>query len=57
MQTLAYEIFKVRYSIAPKITTAFYPQKSNYNLKNSTKWESRITKTILYDSETVSISE
>ena len=57
MQTLEYEIFKVRYSIAPKITTAFYPQKSNYNLKNSTKWESRITKTILYDSETVSISE
>ena len=37
LQTLAYEIFKVKNNMAPEILTEVFPQKeSNYSLRNRT---------------------
>ena len=45
LQTLAYEIFKVKNNLAPEILTEIFPQKeSNYSLKNSTALQGRSKK-------------
>ena len=54
MQTLAYEIFKVKNNMAPEILTEIFPQKeSNYSLRNSTTLQGRSIKTVMYGSETI----
>ena len=41
--------------MAPEILTEIFPQKeSNYNLRNSTKLQSRSIKTVIYGSEAIS---
>ena len=53
LQTLAYEIFKVKKNMAPE--TVIFPQKeSNYSLRNSTTLQGRSIKTVMYGSETIS---
>ena len=55
LQTLAYEIFKVKNNMAPEILTEIFPQKeSNYSLRNSTALVGRSIKTAMYGSETIS---
>ena len=55
MQTLAYEIFKVKDNMTPNIMTEIFPHKeSNYNLRNSTVLQDRSIKTIMYGSKSVS---
>ena len=55
LQTLAYEIFKVKKNMAPEILTEIFPQKeSNYSLRNSTTLQGRSNKTVMYGSETIS---
>ena len=55
LQTLAYEIFKVRNNMVPEILTEIFPQKeSNYSLRNSTALQGRSIKTVMYGSETIS---
>ena len=55
LQTLAYEIFKVKNNMAPEILTEIFPQKeSNYSLRNSTTLQGRSNKTVMYGSETIS---
>ena len=55
LQTLAYEIFKVKNNMAPEILTEIFPQKeSNYRLRNSTALQGRSIKTVIYGSETIS---
>ena len=52
LQTLAYEIFKVKNNMAPEILTEIFPQKeSNYSLRNSTTLQGRSIKTVKYGSE------
>ena len=42
LQTLAYEIFKVKQNMAPEILTEIFPQKeSSYSLRNSTTLQGR----------------
>ena len=54
MQTLAYEIFKVKKNMAPEILTEIFPQKeSNYSLRNSTALQRSSIKTVRYGSETI----
>ena len=58
LQTLAYEIFKVKNNMAPEILTEIFPQKeSNYSLRNSTTLQGRSIKTVMYGSETISSLE
>ena len=55
MQTLAYEIFKVKNNMAPEILTEIFPQKeNNYSLINSTTLQGRSIKTVMYGSENIS---
>ena len=55
LQTLAYEIFKVKRNMAPEILAEIFPQKeSNYSLRNSTALQGRSIKTVMYGSETIS---
>ena len=55
LQTLAFEIFKVKLNMAPEILTEIFPQKeSNYSLRNSTTLQGRSNKTVMYGSETIS---
>ena len=55
LQTLAYEIFKVKNNMAPKILTEIFPQKeSNYSLRNSAAMQGRSIKTVMHGSETIS---
>ena len=55
LQTLTYEIFKVKNNMAPEILTEIFPQKeSNYDLRNSTALHGRSIKTVMYGSETIS---
>ena len=55
LQTLAYEIFKVKNNMAPEILTEIFPQKeSNYSLRNSTTLQGRSIKTVMYGSESIS---
>ena len=55
MQTLAYQIFKVKKNMAPEKLTEIFPQKeSNYSLRNSTTLQGRSIKTVMYVSETLS---
>ena len=45
LQTLAYEIFKVKNNMAPEILTEIFPQKeSNYSFRNSTALQGRSIK-------------
>ena len=54
LQTLAYEIFKVKDKMAPEIQTEIFPQKeSNYNIRNSTVLQGRNIKTVMHGSETI----
>ena len=54
LQTLAYEIFKVKKNMAPEILTEIFPQKeSNYSLRNSTALQGSSIKTVRYGSETI----
>ena len=55
LQTLAYEIFKVKNNMAPEILTEIFLQKeSNYSLRNSTALQGRSIKTVMYGSENIS---
>ena len=55
LQTLAYQIFKVKQNIAPEILREIFPEKeSNYSLRNSTALQVRSIKTVMYGSETMS---
>ena len=55
LQTLAYETFKVKNNMAPKILTEIFPQKeSNYSLRNSAAMQGRSIKTVMHGSETIS---
>ena len=55
LQTLAFEIFKVKKNMSPEILTEIFPQKeSNYSLKNSTTLQGRCIKTVMFGSETIS---
>ena len=55
LQTLAYEIFKVKQNMAPEILTEIFPQKeSSYSLRNSITLQGRSIKTVMYGSETIS---
>ena len=55
LQTLAYQIFKIKRNIAPKILTEIFPQKeSNYSLRNRTALQGGSIKTVMYGSETMS---
>ena len=54
LQTLAYEIFKVKSKMAREILTEIFPQKeSNYNIRNSTALQGRSTKAVMHGSETI----
>ena len=55
LQTLVYEIFKIKNNIAPEILTEMFPQKeSNYSLRNSAALQGRSIETVMYGSETIS---
>ena len=55
LQTLAYEIFKVKQNMTPEILTEIFPQKeSKYILRNSKTLQGRSIKTVMYGSETIS---
>ena len=55
LQTLAYDIFKVKKNVVPEILTEIFPQKeSNCSLRNSTTLQGRSIKTVMYGSETIS---
>ena len=55
LQTLAYEMLKVKKNMAPEILTEIFPQKeSNYSLRNSTALQGRSIKTAMYGLETIS---
>ena len=55
LQTLAYEIFKVKNNMAPEILTEIFPQKeSTYSLRNSTTLQGRSIKIVTYGSEPIS---
>ena len=51
VQTLAYEIFKVKQNVAPEILTEIFRQKeSSYSLRNSTTLQSRSIKPVMHGS-------
>ena len=55
LQSLAYELFKVKKNMASEILTEIFPQKeSNCSLRNSTTLQGRSIKTVMYGSETIS---
>ena len=55
LQTLSYEIFKIKNNMVPEILTEIFPHKeSSYSLRNRTVLQSRSIKTGMYDSETIS---
>ena len=55
LQTLPYEIFKVKNNMAPEILAEIFPQKeSNYSLRNSTALQGRSIKSVMFGSETIS---
>ena len=55
MQTLAYEIFKIKSNMTSRILTEIFPHKySNYNLRNGLALQVGSIKTVMYGSETVS---
>ena len=55
LQTLAYEILKVKSNMASEILTEIFPQKeSNYSLKNSTALQGRSIITVMYGFELIS---
>ena len=55
LQSLAYEISKVKNNMALEILTGIFPQtESNYSLRNSTALQGRSIKTVMYGSETIS---
>ena len=48
LQTLAYEIFKVKNNMMPEILTEMFPQKeSNFSLRNSTALQARSIKNVI----------
>ena len=54
LQTLAYEIFKVKNNMAPEILTEIFPQKeNNYSLRNRATLQGRSIKTVMYGSEAI----
>ena len=58
LQTLTYEMFKVKKNMASEILTEIFPQEeSNYSLRNSTTLQGRSIKTVMYGSETISSLE
>ena len=55
LQTLVYEILKVKKNMAPELSTEIFPKKeSNYSLRSSTTLQGRSIKTVMYGSETIS---
>ena len=55
LQTLAYEIFKLKNNMAPEILTEIFPQReSTYSLRNSTTLRGRSIKIVTYGSKTIS---
>ena len=55
LQTIAFEIFKAKNNMVPKILLEIFPQKEiNYSLRNSTTLQGRSIKTVRYASETLS---
>ena len=51
LQTLGYEIFKVKNNMTPEIVTEIFPQKeNNYSLRNSTALRGRSIKTVMHGS-------
>ena len=55
LQTLAYEIFKVKQNTAPEILTEILSQKErSYSLRDSTTLQGRSIKTVMCGSETIS---
>ena len=55
MQTLAYEILKVKNNMATEILTEIFLQKeSNYSLRNGTALQGKSIITVMYGSETMS---
>ena len=55
LQTLAYEIFKVKQNMVPEILTEIFPQEeSSYSLRNSTMLQDRGIKSVMYGSEIIS---
>ena len=55
LQTLRYEIFKVKNNMATEILTELFPKReSNYSLRNSTTLHGTSIKTVMYGSETIS---
>ena len=51
LQTLGYEIFKVKNNMTPEIVTEIFPQKeNNYSLRNSTALRVRSIKTVMHGS-------
>ena len=55
LQTLAYEIFKIKKNLVTEVLTEIFPQKeSNYSLRNSTALQGRSIKIVMYGSETIS---
>ena len=51
LQTLGYEIFKVKNNMTPEIVTEIFPQKeNNYSLRNSTALRVRGIKTVMHGS-------
>ena len=54
LQTLVYEIFKVKSNMAPEILTKIFPQKeSNCSRRKSTVLQGRNIKTVMYGSENI----
>ena len=51
LQTLGYEIFKVKNNMTPEIVTEIFPQKeNNYSLRKSTALRVRGIKTVMHGS-------
>ena len=58
LQTLAYEIFKVKNNMAPEILTGiFFQKESNYSLRHSTTLQDRSIENVMYSSGTISSLE
>ena len=55
LQTLVYQIFKVKTNMVQEILTEIFPQKeSNYSLRNSTTLQGRSIKNVMHGSKTLS---
>ena len=56
LQNLALEMFKVKNNLAPEIMSElFVSNKSHYNLRKNTDFKHASARTVLYDTETVSV--